>query len=73
MHQNGVVVYLTRELSKLETGGRPLSQENTVEELYNRRRAAYERFADVTVTGTETPELTADAMIKALGFSAEVK
>ena len=68
MHQNGVIVYVKRELSKLSTEGRPLSQAFSVEALYEKRKAAYERFADVTVECTEIPELTARCILDALGF-----
>jgi len=66
LHQNGVILYLRRELSRLATNGRPLSQKTSPEALYLARKDAYERFADVTVESTEVPELTADAMLSAL-------
>ena len=56
LHQNGVIVYLTRDLDKLSTEGRPLSQKNSLAELYKKRKAAYERFADITVENNSTPE-----------------
>ena len=61
IRQNGTVVYLRRELSRLATEGRPLSV--NLEELYQRRRAAYERFADITVDSTEVAEKTAELII----------
>jgi len=66
LHQNGVIIYLKRELSQLATGGRPLSQKTSPEALYLARKDAYERFADLTVDSTEIPERTADAMLSAL-------
>ena len=66
LHQNGVILYLRRELSLLATNGRPLSQKTSPEALYLARKDAYERFADITVESTEVPELTADAMLSAL-------
>lgn len=68
LHQNGTIVYLWRELALLATGGRPLSQRSSPEALYNARRAAYERFADLKIDSTEIPEKTADEMLSALGF-----
>ena len=35
-----------RSLSKLPTGGRPLSEQNGLERLYEARKALYQRFAD---------------------------
>lgn len=66
LHQNGAIIYLERELSKLSTKGRPLSQSNSLEALYEARRDAYERFADIKIASTEIPDKTADAMISAL-------
>lgn len=59
LHQNGVIVYLRRELSRLATGGRPLSQKTSPEALYLARKDAYERFSDLCVDSTEIPEKTA--------------
>jgi shikimate dehydrogenase len=66
LHQNGVIVYLERELSRLATGGRPLSQHSSPEALYAARKDLYERFADLRVVSTEIPEQTADVMLRAL-------
>ena len=66
LHQNGVLIYLKRELSLLSTQGRPLSQRTSPEALYAARRDAYERFADLHIQSTEIPEQTADAMLAAL-------
>ena len=67
LHQNGVIVFLRRDLEKLSTKGRPLSQRTSPEALYEARRAAYERFADLTVDSTEIINRTADAIIAAYG------
>ena len=51
MKQNGVVVYLKRDLSKLSTDGRPLSQggEERIKQLYEERHTLYENAADVVI------------------------
>lgn len=46
--QNGVSVYIKRDLSLLSTNNRPLSIEKGVETLYNERKIYYET-ADITV------------------------
>lgn len=66
LHQNGTVIFLERELSRLSKKGRPLSQATSVQELYNARIDAYLRFADLCVASTEIPEKTAELMIKKL-------
>lgn len=58
MKQNGVVVYLKRDLDKLATENRPLSsggREKTLL-LYDRRHTLYENAADFTVETHENVE-----------------
>ncbi len=68
LRQNSTVVYLKRELSRLPTGGRPLSQREGVAALFEARRPLYERFAHITAESTETPEKTARLILSELGF-----
>ena len=49
LHQNGVIVHLTRSLEKLPKAGRPVSQSVELGELWRRREPMYRAFADVTV------------------------
>ena len=49
LHQNGVIVWLRRALENLPTHGRPLSQANPLETLYEQRKDKYAAFADLTV------------------------
>lgn len=51
MKQNGIVVYLKRDLDKLSTDGRPLSQggEEKIKQLYEERHTLYENAADVVI------------------------
>ena len=64
LHQNGVIVFLERELCHLETNGRPLSQKGSIEKLYEERIELYRAFADLTVKSTEIRQITAEAIIK---------
>ena len=66
LHQNGVIIFLERDLDKLATGGRPLSQRTSPEALYKARIDLYHRFADIELRSTEIPEKTADAMLASL-------
>lgn len=56
LHQNGICVWLTRDLAKLPTDGRPLSQKGKLEQMYQIRKPLYERFADVTVSNDAAVE-----------------
>lgn len=49
LHQNGVIVWLKRDLDALPKEGRPLSLKNDLREMYARRAPLYERFADHVV------------------------
>ncbi len=49
LHQNGVILWLQRDLDKLPTAGRPLSQRSSAGTLYARRKEKYAAFADIAV------------------------
>ena len=66
LHQNGVCVWLTRDLAKLPTDGRPLSQKGKLEQMYQIRKPLYERFSDVTVHNDASPEECAAAILELL-------
>ena len=73
LHQNGVIVFLERELQNLATDGRPLSQRGSLESLYAKRAGLYRAFADITVKSTEVKELTADAILSEFRNFIETK
>lgn len=58
LHQNGRIIWLLRDLEKLPTNGRPLSQANTLSALYSHRKPMYEAFADISIDNNGTPEET---------------
>ena len=49
LHQNGTIIWLQRDLDKLPTAGRPLSQKNSAETLYAQREEKYAAFADLII------------------------
>ena len=63
IHQNGVIFWLQRDISKLPTNGRPISQANPLEKLYADRKDKYAAFADVIVDNNGALEATIDAII----------
>ena len=76
LHQNGVILFLERELSKLSTEGRPLSQRNSLAELYAKRKALYIAFSDIRFSSTETPSLTvelAEALLEEYDYTCVFK
>ena len=67
LRQNSTVIFLERDLKNLSKKGRPLSQNGSIEQLYNSRIDAYVRFSDIRVKSTEIPENTCAIMIERIG------
>lgn len=59
LHQNGTIVFLERELSKLPKKGRPLSLRGNIQDMYTMRLPMYRRFADITVANDGPVEAVA--------------
>ena len=55
LHQNGVIFFLERELSKLPKKGRPLSLRGNLQDMYTIRLPMYRRFADIIVPNDSDP------------------
>ena len=64
LHQNGKTFWLTRDIDKLPTEGRPLSQTTDLSRMYDIRKPLYNRFADCIVANNGAPEDTAKAILK---------
>ena len=61
---NGKIFYLERSIEKLSTDGRPLSKDRaTIEKLYQERKDAYKKFADITVNNDTDIEITVKGVI----------
>ena len=56
LHQNGTIFWITRELDSLPTEGRPLSQRNSLSEMYRVRQPLYEAWMDRMIDNNGTPE-----------------
>lgn len=66
IHQNGTIFWLTRDIEKLPTDGRPLSQANKLTEMYRVRSPLYEAFADHQIGNNHTPEKTIAQIMEVL-------
>lgn len=65
LKQNGIIIYLNRNIEELATDGRPLSKDiNAVKEIYNTRREIYENFADYKIDVDRDPAVTAERVLK---------
>ena len=66
LHQNSKIIWLRRDISILPTDGRPLSQTQRLEEMYNKRAPLYEAFADQIVDNDTIPEYTVNTILGGL-------
>lgn len=66
LHQNSFIVWLQRDTSLLPVDGRPVSQNNDINELYKKRAPLYEKFADAVVKVSENAEETTEEILKAI-------
>ena len=63
LHQNGQIFWLKRDLEVLPTDGRPLSQSNRLDDLYEARKGQYQAFADFIVDNNERTGETVAAIL----------
>jgi len=61
--QNSTVIFLERDLSKLEREGRPLSENSDLQAMYDSRLPLYQKFADYTVKNTTFEEVVDGILI----------
>ena len=66
LHQNGRIIWIQRDLSLLETEGRPLSQAASNQVLFARRKPCYAQFADMTVENNTTVAEAAERVLALL-------
>lgn len=66
LHQNGILIWLKRDLEQLPTDGRPLSQKNRLHEMYTLRAPLYQAFADIVVDNNGAPEQTLTSILESL-------
>jgi shikimate dehydrogenase len=64
LHQNGTIFWLTRDLEKLPTEGRPLSLRSKLEDMYLIRKPLYERFADHIIGNNDTTETALEQILR---------
>jgi len=62
LHQNGQIFWLQRDLSRLPTDGRPLSQSNKLEAMYQLREPLYKAFSDHVIDNNGPYEETVRAI-----------
>lgn len=66
LKQNGIIICLKRDIFKLPLDGRPISQNNDLEELYQKRKPLYERFSDFMVEVDDESKVTLKRVLQLL-------
>ena len=66
LHQNGTIFWLTRDLDKLPTDGRPLSQANKLADMYRIRKPMYEAFSDCIIDNDGCLDSTISQILEGL-------
>ncbi len=66
LHQNGIIIWLQRDVRMLATSGRPLSQTTDLQTMYAARKSHYERFADFAVSNDASAEETVRQILEVL-------
>jgi len=66
LKETGKVIYIVRPLEELPTYGRILSQRESVEKLFEKRKQFYEETADITVISTD-PEIMTEKILAQTG------
>lgn len=66
LRQNSTVFWLQRDLDRLPTEGRPLSQRNSLAAMYEVRKPLYEAFSHYAVDNNGSPENTAAQILAIL-------
>ena len=66
LHQNGKLFWLRRDLERLPTDGRPLSQKQSLDAMYAVREPLYSAFADHIIDNNGTPEETVSSILSML-------
>lgn len=63
--QNSIVIYLNRNIEKLETFGRPLSKNlKTLEKMYDKRNPIYSDLSDIKINVIEDKEKTLELILE---------
>lgn len=66
MHQNSTIIWLKRPIEHLPTEGRPLSQANDLDSMYQARKPLYAAFADHCVSNVSNPEMAVEQILELL-------
>ena len=64
--RQGVIIYIERQLEKLETANRPISRSVPISRLFAQREPIYLNYGDERIANDTTIPVCADEIIKRL-------
>ena len=67
LHQNGIILWIRRDLSRLPRTGRPLSQGGDLMDMYRHREPLYRFFADEEIDNNASPEDALRQILEVIG------
>jgi len=74
LHQNGIIVWIRRDISSLPCEDRPLSKKRSLNAMYMEREPYYRQFSDIIVDIDADESISADMILSAiLQQNVEVK
>ena len=68
LHQNGILMWLQREIDALPTDGRPLSDPGKMETMYAVRKPFYTAFADIVIDNNCPVTDTVDKILSSMNL-----
>lgn len=66
LHQNGIIVWIKRDLNNLPKDNRPLSQKNDMAEMFKKREPLYKSFADFSVKNNADIQTAAEKILEGI-------
>ena len=69
--QNSLIFFIKRDISAIPTDNRPLSQKNSLADMFSKRLPMYKYFCDFEVGNDSTPEECAEKIISLFNSHAE--
>jgi shikimate dehydrogenase len=66
LHQNGNIIWLLRDVNKLDKTGRPISLRSDLQQLFDTRKPLYEHFSDLKVDNNVPVETTVGQILEAI-------
>ena len=68
LRQNSIIIWIRRDLSILPIEGRPLSQQNHLQEMYQTRKPMYDALSDYSITNDSSIHVAVQVILSEVGY-----